>query len=87
MLVTPVEMTKVSTRRVADVAEVIKTVASEMDIEVIDCLKEVDIRRDVELQRFTNTTDGVHTSPEGAAMIARAIAERFTVTGEKQQEE
>lgn len=74
LLVTPVEMAKVPVERVTQVGNIISGVGEAMGIDVFRADREVDIRRVRELGSHpANTTDGVHTNPSGARLIANGI--------------
>ena len=74
---TPVEMTKVSVDRVKKISDIIESAVAGMNVEVFRGDKDVDIRSANEKKAYRLTTDGVHTSPEGAAMIAEYLASKI----------
>lgn len=73
LFVTPTEMTKASVEIVSKVSDIIENVAKEYGGDVVRADKIVPIRRDEELAGFRYTSDGVHTSPDGARVLAECI--------------
>lgn len=74
VFVTPAEMTKTSAENLTRVADTIDSVASALGYTVLRVDRDVDIRRDTEMKKFTLTSDGVHTNPAGARLLGEYIA-------------
>lgn len=75
LLVTPVEMSKVSAEKIHKVSSVIEDVGREMGVKVIRADRGVPIKHAQEKQKHRYTTDGAHTNEAGALLIADFIGE------------
>lgn len=73
VLVTPLQMSKVSEEVTRSVSDIIESVAKRMKIDVIRPDLNVGISHEQELRQPTFTTDGVHTNPAGARLLAGHI--------------
>lgn len=73
LLVTPVELSKVTPEKVTEISEFIEKSGNELGCRVLRADRNVNIRHDMEKQQFTFTTDGVHTNPAGARLISDFI--------------
>lgn len=78
ILVTPVEMGKISPDRISRVGDAIEKVGNRLGIEVLRADRNVAIRHDEEKTKRVNTYDGVHTNPAGARLIADYIINSIT---------
>lgn len=71
ILATPVEMGKVETEKVTEVADIIERTGNMLGVPVLRADRFVPIRHEEETEgNLKNTKDGVHTNPEGAKLIA-----------------
>lgn len=75
VLLTPMQSTAVSTRRIVRAGDVIEECGRRMGLTVIRQDRESCVRRKRELRRRRMTTDGTHTSAEGARLNGIMIAE------------
>lgn len=73
VLMTPIEMSKTSAERINQVGDIIERCGDKAGIEVLRADRHVPIRHLVEKKKFTYTTDGVHSNPAGAKLIADYI--------------
>ena len=73
LVVTPLEMTKVSAEKIHRLSDNIESVAKRLGCEVLRADREVEVRHSVEKRKFTNTKDGVHTNEQGAKLLSDAI--------------
>ena len=85
--VTPTEISKVAPAEVNKVGDTIEKAASAFGIEVLRADHDVDIRHDVEKKRHRHTSDGVHTNPSGARLIADYITAKLTNNKELKNKE
>lgn len=76
--VTPVQMTKTDAETVHKVSDIIEKAALEKECSVLRADKEVGITHDRETKALTYTSDGVHTNPAGARLIADFILPRIS---------
>ena len=74
LIVTPLEMSKVSAEKIHNLSDAIETVASRLGCDVIRADREVDVRHSVEKRKFTYTKDGVHTNEKGAALLSESLS-------------
>lgn len=75
LLVTPIEMTKVSPEKIADVSTIIENIGKKSGCSVVRADKNSGISQAEEKKHLTNTRDGVHTNAKGAKLIANLISE------------
>lgn len=73
ILVTPVEMTKVTEAKIRKVSDIIEKSGRSSGAVTLRADRDVEIRRSQELKRLTNTSDGVHTTPAGARLIGEYV--------------
>lgn len=73
IIVTPIQMSKVSADNIFKVSDTIEKAAVSRGCSVLRADKYVDIRHEVESKKLKYTYDGVHTNPEGARLIAKYI--------------
>lgn len=72
-IVTPIQMSKVSSETIHKTSDIIEEVAHTKGISVIRADKEVGITHEKESKSPTYTYDGVHTNPDGARLVAEYI--------------
>ena len=73
VMVTPVEMAQTPTARITKVGDAIEKTGKELGVEVLRADKNVPIKHEEEKQGRRYTSDGAHTNPEGAKLIADFI--------------
>lgn len=71
--VTPLQMTKTDAETIHKVSDIIEQAASAKGCIVLRADKEVGISHDEESKAFKFTSDGVHTNPAGARLLADFI--------------
>ena len=81
MLLTPMQATKTSLKRIRRTGDIIEACGKEMGLEVVRLDREGCVSRKQELRRKTYTADGVHTNERGAQCIGLLVAQ--CVRGEK----
>ncbi len=72
-IVTPIQMSKVSSETIHKTSDIIEAVARAKGIDVIRPDKEVEITHEIESKSPTFTYDGVHTNPDGAYLVGNYI--------------
>lgn len=73
LVVTPLQMSKVSAETIHATGDIIEEAAKSRGCDVIRADKEVSILHATESQSPTYTYDGVHTNPEGAKLLGEYI--------------
>lgn len=73
VLITPIEMSRASVARITQVGDILEDTGRKLGLKVLRADKNVDIRHDVEAKERRYTSDGVHSNPEGARLIADYI--------------
>lgn len=73
VLMSPVEMSRTSVARINHVGDIIERTGQKAGVEVLRADKNVPIRHSVEKRKFKYTTDGVHSNPAGAKLLADYI--------------
>lgn len=79
ILITPAEMGKVPASKVTRVADLIESVGNAEGVEVWRADRDLPIRHASESGKLTYTSDGVHTNPEGARLIAEYISRNLNL--------
>ena len=77
VLMTPTEMTKAPVWRIRLVSEIIADTGRRLGLTVLRPDIDVDIRMEQESITLTNTSDGVHTNPRGAELLARYVISKL----------
>lgn len=77
VLMTPAEMTKAPVWRIRLVSEIIADTGRRLGLTVLRPDIDVDIRKELESIILTNTSDGVHTNPRGAELLARYVISKI----------
>lgn len=75
LIVTPVQMSKVTEKQVHEISDIIANTALELNCNVIRADNLVGISHDIEKAKPKYTTDGVHTNEAGAVLIADVISD------------
>lgn len=78
LIVTPLQMSKVSEETVHVVSDIIEKSAGSRGFTVLRADNNVDIKHDVESKTPKHTYDGVHTNPDGARLVAQFIIPYLT---------
>ena len=77
VLLTPMQATKTSLKRIRRTGDIIEACGTQMGLEVVRLDREGCVSRKQELRKKTYTTDGVHTNERGAQCIGQLVAEKI----------
>ena len=73
VLVSPIEMAQTTPERIARVGDTIEKTGERLGVEVLRADRNVPVRHSEEKQKRRYTSDGAHTNPQGARLIADYI--------------